>query len=119
MPHDYMSDWDDVVAEAKLSREKAGDAWKAFGGLYKATMSDGALDKKTKELIALGMAIANQCEGCIISHVRSCLKEGATKEEIADVAGVAIMMGGGPGSVYGGKAIEVAEQFAEKLAEKG
>lgn len=119
MAHDYMNDWGDVVEEAKLAREMTGDAWKAFGGLYKATMSDGALDKKTKELVALGMAIAHQCEGCIISHVRSCIKVGATKEEIADVAGVAFMMGGGPGTVYGGKAVAIAEQFAEELAKKG
>lgn len=113
MSKDYKAEWGTVVEEAKGLNGALGDVMKAYGGLHKAVMVDGALDKKTKELIALGIGIARMCEGCIISHTRGALKAGATKAEIADAAAVAVMMSGGPGTVYGAKAVAVAEQFAE------
>jgi len=116
MAKDYMTDWDAVVAEAKLLGQHSKESYTAFGGVHKAAFRDGALDRKTKELLALGMGIAQHCEGCILSHTRSALRAGATLEEIAEVVDVAILMGGGPGSVYGGKALAAAQQFQEKLA---
>lgn len=114
MPNDYKADWGVVVEEAKHMNGVLGDVMKAYGGLHKSVMVDGALDKKTKELIALGIGIGRMCEGCIISHTRGALKAGATKEQIAETAAVAVMMSGGPGTVYGAKAIAAAEQFAQQ-----
>ena len=68
----------------------------AFGNLFGKTMADGALKVKCKELIALAIAVAKQCEPCIILHVKKCLDAGATKEEILEAACVAVMMSGGP-----------------------
>lgn len=59
-------------------------------------MHGGALDKKEKERIALGMALTQQCHYCIGLHIRACKHAGVTVEEIMDVCGIAIMMGGGP-----------------------
>lgn len=59
-------------------------------------MQPGLLDKKEKERIALGMAMTQQCHYCIALHVRACKLAGVTVEEIMEVCGVAIMMGGGP-----------------------
>lgn len=77
-----------------------GDIAKAFGPFFQAIMrdssADGGLSAKHKELIALGIGIASRCEACIYTHVEKCLKVGATPREVMDVAGVAIMMGGGP-----------------------
>lgn len=112
MANDYEADFSDMVDESKLLTKMAGDQWTAFGELHHVALKDGALDRKTKELIALGMGIAQQCDGCIMAHTRSALKAGASKAEIADVAGVAFLMCGGPGTVYGGKAVAAAEQFA-------
>lgn len=82
-----------------------------FSQLHKATVSAGALDTKTKELIALGIAITIRCDGCIAFHVHDALKAGATKEEIAETIGVAVLMGGGPSVMYGCEAYEAMEQF--------
>ena len=112
MARDYKAEFGTVVEESKLLGKVAGEQWKAFGGLHHAVMQDGALDRKTKELIALGMSIAMRCEGCILSHARGAVKAGATQEELAEMAGVAMLLAGGPGSVYGGKALAAAEQFA-------
>ncbi len=87
----------------------------AFGQLHKSSIKDGALSAKTKELIALGIAITVRCDGCIAFHVHDALKVGASKKEIMETIGVAVLMGGGPSVVYGCEALEAVEQFeAEK-----
>ena len=93
--------------------QKLPQTMAAFGKLHQASVSDGALSGKTKELIALGIAITVRCEGCIAFHVRDAITAGATPEEIAETVGVAVLMGGGPSVVYGCEAIEALEQFTE------
>ena len=82
-----------------------------FKTLHGATGEDGAVSAKNKELTALGIAIAIRCEGCIACHVQDALKAGASKEEIEETIGVAILMGGGPSVVYGNKAHEAMEEM--------
>ena len=82
-----------------------------FDKLHKASTTTGVLSSKIKELIALGIAITVRCDGCIAYHVHDALKSGATSEEIQEVIGVAIMMGGGPSVVYGCEAMEALDQF--------
>lgn len=79
------------------------DAYAAFG---KAVFIDGALDAKTKELIALAISVSKQCDGCMASHGRGAARQGATAEEVAEALGVAIMMNGGPGVVQAPRAYE-------------
>lgn len=83
----------------------------AFSQLHKAGASDGALSAKHKELIALGIAIAVHCDGCIAFHVHDALAAGATRAEIAETIGVAVLMGGGPSVMYGCEALEALTQF--------
>jgi AhpD family alkylhydroperoxidase len=90
-----------------LPEEMAG-----FAKLHRAAVADSALPAKTRELIALGIAIASRCDGCIAYHVHDALAAGATSEEVLDAIGVAVMMGGGPGAVYGAEALDALEQFA-------
>jgi AhpD family alkylhydroperoxidase len=71
--------------------------FKAFMG---STLKEGVLDTKTKELVAVGTAITARCKYCIAIHVEKALNAGATKEEILEVATVAILMGGGPAMTY-------------------
>lgn len=87
---------------------------KAFWGLHNAAVADGALDTKTKELIALAISVAARCDDCIAHHTYDALKAGATREEIADALGVAILMGGGTSVVYATHAIEAVDQFLER-----
>jgi AhpD family alkylhydroperoxidase len=87
-----------------------------FGKLHHAAVGDGALDPKSKELIALGIAISVRCEGCISFHVHDAVKAGATRAEIVEAIGVAILMGGGPSVMYGVEAYEALGQFEAVLA---
>ena len=82
-----------------------------FSQLHQDSMSDGALSTKTKELIALAIAITVRCDGCITFHVHDALKSGATHEEIVEAIGVAVLMGGGPSVVYGSEALEALVQY--------
>ena len=86
-----------------------------FSAMHKAGVADGALSAKTKELIALGIAITVRCDGCIAYHVHDALKAGAVEDEIMETIGVAILMGGGPSVVYGCDAVEALRQFSEAV----
>ncbi len=87
------------------------DVMGAFQQLHRAGSADGALSAKVKELIALSIAITVRCNGCIAFHVHDALKAGASREEITEAIGVAIVMGGGPSVVYGTEALEALKQF--------
>jgi AhpD family alkylhydroperoxidase len=81
--------------------------------LAPAVLSDGALSLKHKELIALGIAISSQCEYCIAAHLKKCLDAGVTREEIVEVCGVAVLMGGGPALMYGSRTMEMLDDLTE------
>jgi AhpD family alkylhydroperoxidase len=85
---------------------------RGFGSLADSAKADGALDAKTKELIACAISIALRCDGCIGFHTRGAIKAGASRQEFMDMIGVAIMMGGGPSTVYGAYAVDAFEQFS-------
>ncbi len=94
----------------RLGRELPGPVG-GFANLHKSAMADGALNAKTKELIALGISVATHCEPCIAYHVHDALKAGATRPEILDALGVGIMMGGGPAAMYACEAFAALDQF--------
>ena len=107
----------DYVAHSR-SLHKDGGAplgapLKAFD-LIQAAGTDGALSHKQKELIALAIAVAKQCDGCIASHARGAARRGATVDEVAEALGVAIVMNGGPGTVYAPRAFAAFQEFATK-----
>lgn len=87
------------------------DEMGGFMKLHDAALEDGALDPKTKELIALGIAISVRCEPCIVSHTDSLIAMGVTREEIEETIAVALFMGGGPSLVYGGKALAAFDEL--------
>ena len=84
---------------------------KAFGEVGSEALKDGALDHKQKELIALAIGIHAQCEYCIAIHVKKCLDAGATREEIAEACGVAILMGGGPAMTYATEVFNALDEY--------
>ena len=94
----------------KLGKEIPGPM-SGFSALHKSALADGALSRKSKELIALGIAVAARCDGCIAFHVHDSIKAGASRPEIVEAIGVAILMGGGPAMVYGCEALAALEQF--------
>lgn len=86
-----------------------------FSRLHKKSVEAGALEAKTKELMALAISIAVHCEGCIAYHTHDAVQAGATRAELLETIGVAIMMGGGPASVYAAHAMDAIDQFLPLL----
>jgi AhpD family alkylhydroperoxidase len=84
----------------------------AFAQLNAATSAPGALDAKIKQLIALGIGISAHCDGCLAYHVHDAVRAGASRQEILETIGIAILMGGGPAVVYACQAMEAMDQFA-------
>lgn len=87
------------------------DTTRAFGALGKSVKEGGTLDFKTKEFIALGIAIATRCEACIVLHVETLIRAGASREEVSDVLAMTIQMGGGPSMMYAAKALECYDEL--------
>ena len=83
-----------------------------FNELSEAALADGALGKKTKELITLALGVAAHCDACLGFHARALVKLGATRAEIEDALSVAVYMGGGPSLMYAADALTAFEQFA-------
>jgi AhpD family alkylhydroperoxidase len=96
---------------AKL-RKEIPDVMGGFSALAQAATKEGALNKKTKELIALGIAIATRCDGCIGFHTQTLIKLGTTREEFLEMLGMAIYMGGGPSLMYAADALKAFEEFS-------
>ncbi|WGU41403.1 carboxymuconolactone decarboxylase family protein [Phenylobacterium sp. NIBR 498073] len=112
MSQDFAQVADDVIAGVGLLRHGAPEAMKAFAGLATAATSTQTIDSKTKELMALAIGIAVHCDGCVAYHTKMAHQHGATREEVAETAALAIYMGGGPAAVYGADALRAYDQFS-------
>ena len=97
-------------SSAELTRGHP-NAMKGFKALGAAAYADGALTRKTKELIALALSIASRCDGCVAYHARRVSEFGVDREQVVETIGVAIQMGGGPSMVYGGEALRAYDSF--------
>lgn len=105
----YLKDAGGAIREL---RQVQGGMAQGFSALHDSGMEAGALDAKTKELMALSIGIAKQCLDCIGFHVKAAIREGATREEVAEAISVAVVMGGGPQMMYGAKALEAFDQLS-------
>lgn len=108
---DYPDLYHSLMGLLKDLKKDLPEPTSAFSKLHKSALKAGALDSKTKELMALSIAIAQRCNECISVHVHDSLNMGASKEEILETIGVAIMMGGGPALMYGCEAYGALKQF--------
>jgi len=79
--------------------------------LHDAALAPGALDVKTKELIALAIAVSKECDGCIAAHAHAAVQHGASPAEAAEMIGVTFVMNGGPATVYGARAFAAFQEF--------
>ncbi len=102
---------DQLAPEGRALRDLIPDVYKAFADLSKAAHAPGVLSPVEKELIALGIAVARECDGCIASHARSLEMKGAAETQVAEALGVCIQMLGGPGTVYGPRAFAAFRSF--------
>jgi AhpD family alkylhydroperoxidase len=103
---------------ASLSRLRADipDTMKGFSQLAQAATRDGALDKKTKELIALALGVAAHCDACIGFHVDTLIKLGVKRDELEEALGMAVYMGGGPSLMYAAEALGAFEELSAERA---
>ena len=97
---------------AKMSKDMP-EFMSAFSSLSKAATKDGTLDKKTKELIAMALAVANHCPGCLGFHARTLVRLDVTREELMETLAMAIYMGGGPSMMYAAEALDAYEEFSK------
>lgn len=95
---------------AQLGQELPGPM-SGFARLHKKAVEEGALSSKVKELMALAIGIAVRCDGCVAYHVHDAVAAGATRRELLETIGVAVLMGGGPAAVYAAHALDAIEQF--------
>jgi AhpD family alkylhydroperoxidase len=102
----FYDEWSGRMTHAKAS---APDVAKGFGGFYQTLMKDGAIGVREKELVAVGISMAVRCDACIYTHAEKALKAGATRQQIVEAAGVAVMMQGGPTYTYLPKLIEALD----------
>lgn len=101
----------DISAQLAKMRKELPDVMAGFSSLAQAATKDGALDKKTKELIAMALAVANRCPGCIGFHAQALIKLDTSREELMETLGMAVYMGGGPSLMYAAEALEAYEEF--------
>jgi AhpD family alkylhydroperoxidase len=108
----------DLLRELDESLTKLNKEWpeqlSAFLGFVQTVEKPGALEAKTKELIALALAINTHCCSCIFFHVKNALEYGATVEEVMEAGWVAVMMGGGPSLTY----LKLVQQALDDLSYK-
>lgn len=116
MDKNYSELCKDLSGNLKALRKGIPDVMQGFSALAQAASRDGALDKKTKELIALALGVAARCDGCIGFHTEALVRLGATRQEVEETLGMAIYMGGGPSLMYAADAIAAFEQFEQQAA---
>ncbi|VVE01201.1 alkylhydroperoxidase [Pandoraea aquatica] len=110
-----MNNWPETLSHLKKAAGTLAQVnppvVKAFQALNQSLDQGTALDAKTRELIALAVAVTTRCEGCISSHAAAAQKLGASREEVAEALGTAIALNAGAAFVYSTKALEAYDQF--------
>jgi AhpD family alkylhydroperoxidase len=118
-----MGEYADIIEALRPStrdlRDTIPETWAGFAKLHAGAVAEGALPARVKELMALAIAVAKQCDGCIAYHAMGAARRGATPQEVAEALGVALLMDGGTASVYGPRAWEAYREFARPAREEG
>lgn len=108
---------DEMRALHRELRRTIPQVYEGYRQLHDSALAAGALDVRTKELIALAIAVSKECDGCIAAHAHAAVRHGATPAEAAEAIGVAFLMNGGPATVYGARAFAAVQEFyAERAA---
>lgn len=95
-------------------RHAIPDTWGAFVAFHQQALADGVVPTGLKEAVALAISVVKRCDGCIAYHARAAARAGATPEQVAELLGVALLMDGGPATVYGPRAWEAFLHFSSE-----
>jgi AhpD family alkylhydroperoxidase len=101
----------DISRNLTQLRTHNSDVMQGFGALSKAALAPGALDEKTKELIAMAIGVASRCDGCLGFHAMALVRLKTTPEELREMLAVAVYMGGGPSLMYAANAMAAFDEF--------
>lgn len=112
MTKSYKELTQDLSSSLAKLRKDIPEVMTAFGGIMQAATKDGALSKKTKELISIALSVAARCDGCIGLHTQTLIKLGATRAELLETLSMAIYMGGGPSVVYAAEALKAFDELS-------
>ncbi len=118
MHTDFPARHRELAAGLRSLAEANPPVMDGFTRLHRAATTDGTLSQKHKELMALAISVVVRCDGCITFHVRDAIRAGASRDEVAETVGVAVLMGGGPAAMYGTEAMTAFDQFSAALAEE-
>jgi AhpD family alkylhydroperoxidase len=116
---DYAQLASEISANLSPLRKGQPAVMKAFNELGRAALATGALEEKTKELMALAIGIAVRCDGCIAFHMRTLVKLGVSRAEVEETLALSVYMGGGPSLMYAANAMAAYEQFSGAAAQPG
>jgi len=95
-------------------RHAIPQVYAGYRQLHDSALAAGALDVRTKELIALAIAVSKECDGCIAAHAHAAVLHGATPAQAAEAIGVTFLMNGGPATVYGARAFAAFREFYDE-----
>src|SRR5580698_9725804 len=113
-----MLDWNEYQKQLSTTigeiARTSPDIARGYRTLSDAASKTGKIDAKTRELIALAVAVTLRCDGCITVHTDAAAKQGATKEELIEALGIAISVNAGAALVYSARTLDA---FAAKKAE--
>ena len=101
-----------ISTQLAKMRKEMPEFMAGFSAMAQAANKEGALNKKSKELIAMALAVANHCDGCIGFHSQTLVKLNVSREELLETLSMAIYMGGGPSLMYAAEALEAFEEFS-------
>jgi AhpD family alkylhydroperoxidase len=104
---------EDLREPTRDLRHLIPDTWSGVTTLHEAALADGVVSALHKELMALAISVVKQCDGCIAHHARRVARLGGTPEEVAESLGVALLMSGGPATVYAPRAMQAYREFAQ------
>ena len=102
---------DELRVPTRELRHAIPQVYAGYKDLHDSAMAPGILDTRTKELIALAIAVSKECDGCIAAHAHAAVLHGATPQEAAEAIGVTFLMNGGPATVYGARAFAAFQEF--------
>ena len=116
MSKDYKALIGDISAYTAELKTAIPDTMQGFYSMAKAATKEGAISEKVKEFIALAIGVSTRCDGCIGFHSKALVRLGTTREEMAEVLGMAVYMGGGPSLMYAADALRAYDQFKASQA---
>jgi len=114
----HMMNWNtyrqQVLAGVGTLSKLSPDAVKGYATISGAGQKTGHLDAKTRELIALAVAVSLRCDGCIAVHADAATKLGVSKEEVSEALGVAMAINAGAALVYSTRTLDALDAASEQ-----